>query len=137
MTSSGPRGSSPLRRVSRGSIQSLVVTATALTWARLWRSRISYDASSNLIVCEAMRGGYARGGTCFGGAFLTGHALVDPRRRRAMLRHESVHADQWARHGFSFAIRYLVEEMRRPGAANRFEVEAGLGDGGYLTRGPS
>lgn len=111
-----------------------MVTTVAVAWARLWGARISVDETSSLIVCEAMRSGYARGGTCFGSAFLTGGVLSDPTRRRAMLTHESVHADQWARYGVFFAVRYLREELRHPGAANRFEIEAGLGDGGYLTR---
>ncbi len=115
------------RRASRGSSQSAVVTALALGWARLWGGRAVFDDESGLFVCAGLRGGYARGGTTYGGAFLTGR----PRPSRALLRHEAVHADQWARHGWSFAVRYLAEEARRPGARNRFEVEAGLGDGGY------
>lgn len=123
-----------VRTVSRGSRQVAAVTWIALGWARLWGARISLDEPSSLLVCEGMRWGFARGGTCVGAAFLTGTVLRDPGRRRAMLTHESVHADQWARYGVSFVARYLREEFRHPGAANRFEIEAGLGDGGYLTR---
>ena len=48
-----------------------------------------------------------------------------------LLRHEAVHAEQWARHGLTFPFRYGREELRHRGARNRFEVEAGLEDGGY------
>ncbi|MQW77018.1 hypothetical protein GHK92_14140 [Nocardioides sp. dk4132] len=115
------------RRVTRGSWQSAVVTAVALAWARCWGGRPAYDEEAGLFVCAGMRGGFARGGTTYGGVYLTGH----PRPGRGVLRHEAVHADQWARHGIGFALRYLLEEARRPGARNRFEIEAGLRDGGY------
>ena len=118
--------------VSRGSLQSRGVTVAALGWARVFGARIRYDAEANLIVCEAMRGGFARGGTCVGGAFLTGRAVSSTGPDAALLRHEAVHAEQWARYGVSFAVRYLFEESRHRGAANRFEIEAGLADGGYL-----
>ncbi|MBD8053455.1 hypothetical protein ICV35_07185 [Rhodococcus ruber] len=113
-------------RASRGDPQARAVTALALLWARVWGGRIDFDDEFGLYLCTGMRGGYARSGTTIGGAFLTGRS---PSRR--ILRHEAVHADQWARHGIGFAIRYLREELRRPGARNRFEIEAGLADGGY------
>lgn len=65
-------------------------------------------------------------GTTIGGAFLTGR---DP--ARALVRHEAVHADQWAAYGWTFALRYLFEELRHRGSRNRFEIAAGLADGGY------
>jgi hypothetical protein len=92
----------------------------------LLRARIRFDDDVALFVCENMRWGFARGGTCVGGAFLTGGVPS-----RALLRHESVHADQWARFGLSFVVRYLLEESRHRGPANKFEIEAGLRDGGY------
>ncbi|WP_188546127.1 hypothetical protein [Rhodococcoides trifolii] len=115
-----------MNRAARGSRQAEFATVVALGWARLWRARIRFDTEVELFVCENMRRGFARGGTCVGGAFLTGGVPS-----RALLQHESVHADQWARHGLSFVVRYLVEESRHRGSANRFEIEAGLHDGGY------
>ncbi|MFT3901159.1 MAG: hypothetical protein QM728_13075 [Gordonia sp. (in: high G+C Gram-positive bacteria)] len=51
-----------------------------------------------------------------------------------LLHHEEIHARQWARYGRArFAAAYLREQARaaRTGTANRYEVEAGLADGGY------
>lgn len=120
-----------LNAVSRGSRQVTVVSVLALGWARLWGAYPEWDRATDLLVCRGMSRGYARGGTCVGAVFLTGSTLDDPDKRARLLRHEAVHADQWARHGLGFAVRYLVEEVRRPGARNRFEIAAGLEDGGY------
>ncbi len=79
-------------------------------------------------VATGMRGGFGRGRTTIGGIYLT-----RCNTSRTVLRHETVHADQWARYGVSFAVRYLFEEYRHPGAANKYEIEAGLADGGYST----
>ncbi|WP_072806722.1 hypothetical protein [Rhodococcoides yunnanense] len=103
-----------------------VVTRLALRYAALWRAHIGFDDESGLFVASGMRGGFARGGTTIGSVYLT-RANVS----RAVLRHEAVHADQWTRYGVSFAVRYLVEEIRHPGPANKYEIEAGLEDGGY------
>ncbi|WP_072951205.1 hypothetical protein [Rhodococcus koreensis] len=116
----------PMIRASRGNPQSAAITRLALAYARLWGARITFDAEFGLFVCSGMRGGYARGGTTIGGAFLTGREPA-----RSLLRHEAVHADQWATYGWAFALRYLFEESRRRGARNRFEIAAGLADGGY------
>lgn len=114
------------RTVARGSWGSALATVAALVWARLWRATIRYDERSRLFVATGMRGGFGRGGTTVGGVFLTRR---EPGAR--LLRHEAVHAEQWARHGLTFPFRYGREELRHRGARNRFEVEAGLEDGGY------
>ncbi|MGN5235670.1 MULTISPECIES: hypothetical protein [unclassified Rhodococcus (in: high G+C Gram-positive bacteria)] len=113
-------------RASRGVPSARIATALALRWARLRGGVITFDDEFGLYVSTGMRGGFARGGTTVGGVFLT---RKPPSRR--LLRHEAVHADQWARHGLGFAVRYLWEELHNPGSRNRFEIEAGLGDGGY------
>lgn len=115
-----------VRSASRGRWQVLVVTYAAVFYARLWRAGITYDEDCNLLVAKGMRGGFGRGGTTIGGIYLT-RCNASP----AVLRHEAVHADQWARYGVSFAVRYLVEEIRHRGAANKYEIDAGLEDGGY------
>ena len=120
-----------LRAAARGKTSVVVVTAVALLWGRICGGRVSWNPEYRLYVCAGMRAGFARGGTCVGGVFLTGTA--EPRDR--LLKHEAVHADQWARHGVTFPFRYLREEMRNPGVKNRFEVAAGLEDGGYVKRG--
>lgn len=104
----------------------MLVTVIALGWARLWRARIGFDDHFEIYVCSQMRGGFGRSGTTFGGAYLT-----RSNTRFRTLRHESVHAGQWARYGLAFIPLYLFEELRHPNARNRFEIEAGLADGGY------
>lgn len=113
-------------RASRGNAQSAAITSLALVYGRAWGGRIAFDEEFGIFVCSDMRGGFARGGTTIGGAFLTGRMPARP-----LLRHESVHADQWASYGWTFALRYLFEELRHPGRRNRFEIAAGLADGGY------
>ena len=118
-----------LDRASRGRGQARVITRLALMWARIFRAHIGFDPRWNLFVCSGMRGGFGRGGTTIGGAYLTRDNVS-----QRVLRHESVHAAQWARYGFRFAWMYLFEELRHRGAKNRFEIEAGLEDGGYADR---
>jgi hypothetical protein len=113
-------------RAARGSRQALLMTVLALGWARLWRHPARFDEATGIFVAVGIRVGIARRGTTYGGVFLTRRATTP-----ALLRHEAVHAEQWARHGLTFPFRYWLEEARRPGARNRFEVEAGLADGGY------
>lgn len=115
-----------VRAAARGRVQSLAVTYVALAYARCLRADISFDDHARLFVASGMRWGFGRGGTTVGGVYLTLHNTST-----AVLRHEAVHADQWARYGMSFAARYLVEELRHPGPKNRYEIEAGLADGGY------
>lgn len=115
-----------VRRAARGVPSIRFLTLAALCWGRLWGGSVSFDDEYGMYVCSGMRAGYARGGTAVGGVFLTGAV---PARR--LLRHEAVHVDQWARYGLGFAMRYWWEEVRNPGARNRFEIEAGLADGGY------
>ncbi|RVW04563.1 hypothetical protein [Rhodococcus spongiicola] len=117
-----------LARASRGSRSSRLVTVVALRYARLRRARIEFDDEFGIFVCSGMRGGFSRGGMTLGGAYLTNTNTC-----RRVLRHEVVHADQWGCHGAVFALLYLWEEMRNPKARNRYEIAAGLGDGGYTS----
>ncbi|WP_371828428.1 MULTISPECIES: hypothetical protein [Nocardiaceae] len=118
--------SEQIRRAGRGSRQSMFVTRLALLYARLWRGTARFDDEFSLFVCTGLRGGFGRGGTTFGGAYLTKGNTA-----RRVLRHEAVHADQWANFGLTFPFRYLAEEARHRGPANKYEIEAGLADGGY------
>lgn len=73
------------------------------------------------------RWAFRRGGSCVGGCYLTDRNVSD-----AVLRHEAVHKRQWQRYGMLFPLFYLFagfDPLR-----NRFEIEAGLEDGGYLRR---
>ncbi|MFE5645410.1 hypothetical protein [Rhodococcus sp. NPDC056516] len=116
----------PLIRASRGSTQSAFVTRVALLYARILGADIRFDDESGIFVASGLRRGFARGGTTLGGVYLTRRNTT-----RSVLRHEAVHADQWARYGIAFGLLYLREELRHRGPRNRFEIEAGLEDGGY------
>ena len=95
---------------------------------RILRADIRFDDESGIFVASGLRSGFARGGTTLGGVYLTRRNTT-----RSVLRHEAVHADQWARYGIIFGLLYLREELRHRGPRNRFEIEAGLEDGGYRT----
>jgi hypothetical protein len=48
-----------------------------------------------------------------------------------VLRHETVHATQWARYGPKFALLYKGA-FEKNGECNEYEEEAGYEDGNYL-----
>lgn len=74
------------------------------------------------------RWSYPRGGITIGDTYLTGE---HPAARSAeRIRHELVHREQWRRYGYRMAALYL--RAGRDPLRNRFEIDAGLADGGYL-----
>lgn len=104
----------------------LIATALALVWG-LPLSRGPVRREAGLIVLTGLpRWAFGRGGTTIGGVYLTCD-LDSP----SVLRHEAVHRRQWQRHGLTMPIRYAL--AGRDPLHNRFEVEAGLQDGGYTT----
>lgn len=72
---------------------------------------------------------YGRGGTCVGACFLTGERMPS----HHVLVHERVHVVQWRRYGMLLPVLYQLSG--RDPLGNRFEIEAGLEDGGYVRRG--
>jgi hypothetical protein len=79
-----------------------------------------------LIVCSRMPAwGFGRGGTTIGAVYLT-RDITSPR----VLAHEAVHRRQWKHYGLSFIPLYVA--AGRDALHNRFEIEAGLSDGGYI-----
>jgi hypothetical protein len=68
---------------------------------------------------------FRRGGTTVGRVYLT-RTNDSP----AVLRHEQVHVEQWRRLGLWMPILYALAGPDP--LKNRFEIEAGLEDGGYL-----
>ena len=84
------------------------------------------EVHEGLIVCRGLpRWAFRRGGSCVGRVYLT-RSNVAP----AVLRHERVHVEQWRRYGLLLPALYLLagtDPLR-----NRFEIEAGLRDGGYV-----
>lgn len=101
-------------------------TAVGWTWGMLF-SRGRVERHGELLVFRGMpRWTFPRGGTCVGSCFLTG----DRRLSERLLRHESVHSEQWRRYGLLMPVLYLL--AGRDPLRNRFEIEAGLADGGYV-----
>lgn len=79
----------------------------------------------NVIVCRGLpKWAFRRGGTCVGAVYLT--RFNDGRR---VLVHEAVHVRQWKRYGLLFPILYVL--AGRDPFMNRFEIDAGLSNGGY------
>lgn len=101
--------------------------AVGWTWGTaLSRGRI--ERRGELWVFRGMpEWAFGRGGVCVGNCFLTGDAPVSD----AVLRHEAVHVRQWRRYGMLLPVLYLLSG--RDPLRNRFEIEAGLEDGNYVT----
>jgi hypothetical protein len=103
-------------------------TAVGWVWGSLW-SVGPVERREGLWVFRGMPAWtFARGGVCVGGCYLTGDRLPGD----AVMRHEAVHKAQWLRYGFLMPLLYLFAG-RNP-LRNRFEIEAGLEDGGYVRR---
>lgn len=114
---------SPLSRLGYG-----WGTAVGWAWGSLW-STGPIERREGLWVFRGLPNwAYARGGVCVGGCYLTGDATPSA----AVLRHEAVHKAQWLRYGILMPVLYLV--AGRDPMRNRFEIEAGLEDGGYVRR---
>jgi len=102
-------------------------TALGWLWGTLW-SRGRVERREGLLVFRGMPAWtFGRGGVCVGGCFLTGDRSVSTR----LLRHEAVHLRQWRRYGVLMPVLYLLAG-RNP-LRNRFEIEAGLEAGGYVS----
>ncbi|MDJ1369902.1 Fe-S oxidoreductase [Gulosibacter molinativorax] len=103
-------------------------TAVALAYgAPLSTGKI--ERHNSLIVLRGLpRWSFKRGGVCVGRVYLT-NQNVSPR----VLKHEEVHVRQWRRYGLLFPILYALAGA--DALKNRFEIEAGLEDGGYVRRG--
>jgi hypothetical protein len=101
-----------------------LVTALAALWgAALSRGRVR--RVGGLLVASGMpRWSFGRGGTTIGAVYLTGSNTS-----ASVLRHEEAHRRQWRRYGLVFIPLYLA--AGRDARANRFEIAAGLRDGGY------
>ncbi|WP_370566218.1 hypothetical protein [Cryobacterium sp. BB736] len=97
--------------------------------ALIWGGALSLGRirpMGGVIVARRMpRWSFGRGGTTIGAVFLT-HSALHPR----ILRHEAVHRAQWKRYGLAFVPLYVA--AGQDGLINRFEIEAGLDDGGYV-----
>lgn len=104
-------------------------SAVGWVWGSLWSTGRVERRGGLWLFRGLPQWAFARGGVCVGGCFLTGTGPVGER----LLRHESVHARQWRRYGLLMPLLYLF--AGRDPLRNRFEIEAGLEDGGYVPRG--
>ncbi|MFD1714076.1 Fe-S oxidoreductase [Amnibacterium flavum] len=70
---------------------------------------------------------FKRGGTTVGRVYLT-----RDNDSEAVLKHEQVHVEQWRKYGLWLPVLYALHGQNP--LTNRFEIEAGLEDGGYVPR---
>ncbi|MGO1873683.1 MAG: Fe-S oxidoreductase [Canibacter sp.] len=83
------------------------------------------ERHGNLWVFRGMpKWAFKRGGVCVGACYLTRNLVGE-----AVLRHEEIHRQQWRVLGFALPVLYALSG--RDPKKNRFEIEAGLADGGY------
>lgn len=100
-------------------------TAVGMVWGGLW-STGRVERVGELLVFRGMpQWSFRRGGVCVGRCYLTGNN-VSP----SVLAHEAVHVRQWRRYGFLMPVLYVL--AGRNALRNRFEIEAGLVEGGYV-----
>ncbi|MGV8852418.1 MAG: hypothetical protein ACOH1M_07625 [Rhodoglobus sp.] len=100
-------------------------TASGLLWGGIL-SGLRMRSRGGVIVAEHVpRWAFGRGGTTIGAVYLTCDNVSD-----SVLEHEAVHREQWRRYGLWFVPLYLL--AGQDALKNRFEVEAGLEQGGYL-----
>ena len=106
----------------------LYATAVGFAWGSLL-STGRVERRDGLWVFRGLpKWAFGRGGSCVGACYLT-DTNVSP----AVLRHERVHREQWRRYGLALPFLYFL--AGRDPLRNRFEIEAGLEDGGYVRRG--
>lgn len=100
-------------------------TAAGFAWGAIWSTGRITRRGGLWVFTGMPKWAFGRGGSCIGGCYLTDHNVSE-----RVLRHERVHQEQWRRYGFALPVLYLLAG-RNP-LKNRFEIEAGLADGGYL-----
>lgn len=104
-----------------------VATAFGFAWGAVWSTGRVTRRDGLWVFTGMPTWTFGRGGSCVGGCYLTRHNLSE-----RVLRHERVHQQQWRRYGLALPLLYQLAG-RNP-LTNRFEIEAGLEDGGYLRR---
>ena len=104
-----------------------IATGLAAAWGWVLFGRHSVQEGLH-VFAELPRWSFGRGGTTIGAVYLT-HDRLLPRT----LEHEAVHREQWKHYGLAFPVLYLA--AGKVPHTNRFEVDAGLDEGGYLKGG--
>jgi len=106
----------------------IIATGFGFIWGGIW-STGRVEKHGELLVFRGMpRWTHARGGVCVGRCYLTHASSESPR----VIAHELVHVRQWRRYGLLLPILYAL--AGRDPRRNRFEIEAGLEDGGYAAQ---
>lgn len=100
-------------------------TAVGMMWGGLWSTGRVENIDGLLVFRGLPSWAYRRGGVCVGRCYLTG-THTSP----GVLAHEAVHVRQWRRYGFLMPMLYAI--AGRNALRNRFEIEAGLVQGGYV-----
>ncbi len=105
----------------------LFATAVGFAWGGLLSTGPVKRVDGLWVFRGLPRWAFRRGGVCVGGCYLT-RDNAGPR----VLRHERVHQQQWRRYGFAMPLLYFL--AGNDPLKNRFEIEAGLADGGYVKK---
>lgn len=100
-------------------------TAVGFVWGAIWSTGRVRRIGGLWVFTGMPKWTFGRGGSCVGACYLT-----DRNTGERVLRHERVHREQWRRYGLALPLLYQLSG-RNP-LKNRFEIEAGLKDGGYL-----
>ncbi|MCU1513945.1 MAG: Fe-S oxidoreductase [Microbacteriaceae bacterium] len=101
-----------------------VATACGVVWGGIL-SRGHLRRSRGVIVASGCpRWAFGRGGTTIGAVYLT-----SDNHSSRVLDHEAVHRAQWKHYGLAFVPLYFAAGAIA--TENRFEIAAGLDDGGY------
>lgn len=105
----------------------LYATAVGFAWGALL-STGKIERRDGLWIFRGMPSwAFGRGGSCVGSCYLTDQNASVP-----VIRHELVHREQWRHYGLALPILYFF--AGQDPLKNRFELEAGLKDGGYIKR---
>jgi hypothetical protein len=101
--------------------------ATACGW--VWGAAIGLAPvrrHGRLLVCAGLPPRmFGRAGTTIGAVYLTADNVGE-----RVLHHEDIHRTQWRHYGLAFVPLYVAAGS--DALHNRFEIAAGLADGGYL-----
>ena len=100
-------------------------TAVGFVWGAIWSTGRVRRIDGLWVFTGMPKWTFGRGGSCVGACYLTDRNVGE-----RVLRHERVHREQWRRYGLALPLLYQLSG--RDPLKNRFEIEAGLEDGGYL-----
>lgn len=101
-------------------------TACVFAWGIVLLGHFHHSAQHKIFYFDHLpKWAFGRGGTTIGAIYLTHDNVSDP-----VLTHEAVHRTQWRHYGLPFIVLYV--HAGRDALHNRFEIAAGLRDGGYI-----